>query len=323
MLEKLKFVERATATKDVIRILTHLCIHDGKVQGGDSKIAIEVDCPELAGHSFTVDSIKFIKAVTACDDQPKIELLEDGRVKISKGRFVARLPTLKADAFPRAELRSAGDATIVTPDKFIETLRRVSPFISLDASRPWSQGVWLDGAYAYATNNVSMVRLPLVWAGPKINIPRYAVEELISINQPIKSIHVTKGSIAVEYDDSWFKAMTYVDEWPQGTIDKLFSQMPASMTPVPDGLMQAVERIVPFCPEPKFPTIYFKNGSISTADGAESAEVGMDWNGTGAYRVEALQRVLEVAKEWMPDTYPAPIYFKADDMDGLLVGIRT
>ena len=49
MLNALKFVNRATADKDIVRILTHICVHDGLLQGADTRMSIAADCPELAG----------------------------------------------------------------------------------------------------------------------------------------------------------------------------------------------------------------------------------------------------------------------------------
>ena len=145
MLDALKFVERGTADKDIIRILTHICVHDGRLQGADSKMALECACPELKGHSFTVPADKFIRAINACDSQPKLEMQEASILKISKGRFKVTLPTLKVEDYPRAEL---GGQAFPCPDGFVAALERIFPFISQDASRPWSLGVWLDGKYA-------------------------------------------------------------------------------------------------------------------------------------------------------------------------------
>ena len=319
MLDALKFVERATADKDIIRALTHICIHDGRLQGADSKMALECACPELTGQSFTVPADKFIRAVTACDNDPTIELLEDKRVKISHKRFKVTLPTLKVEDYPRAEL--TGEALTV-PDGFIAALRRLFPFISQDASRPWSLGVWLDGQYAYATNNVILVRTPLAWIGTPINIPRYAVQEIIEIAKPIKQLWMSTNAIGIEYDDAWFRAQKYVDEWP-ANVTGLFARMCDTMQVVPDGLLEAVNKLIPFCPDVKIPTIYFQHGAIATANGAQSAEIGFDWEGVGVYRAEVLQLVLGVAKEWDPTTYPAPCFFRGDKLEGLLVGVRV
>lgn len=319
MLDALKFVERATADKDIIRALTHICVHDGRLQAGDSKIALECTCPELAGHSFTVAADKFIKAIAVCDGVPKIEILDDSRIKVSHKRFRVTLPTLKVEDYPRSEMRKSTE--IPVPEAFIEALKRVFPFVSQDASRPWSLGVWLQDGYACATNNVTLVRTPIDWHGPAINLPRFAIQEILDIKIPITRIFVDGSALEVEYGDAWFKTQTYTDIWPDSAV-QLFNRPMPEMHSVPADLLKAVEKLIPFCPDVKFPSIYFKDGAITTANGAQSAEIGFDFEFTGCYRAEVLQLALSVASEWSPQTYPQPIFFKGDLIEGMLVGLR-
>jgi len=321
MLEALKFVQRATADKDIVRILTHICVKDGKLQGADSRMAIEVACPEMAGYSFTVPAEKFIKAVTACKGQPNITVGEDGTIKVSKSRFRVTLPILPSTDFPTQSFKPDDAVEIKDFQGFRPALRKILPFISLDASRPWSLGVNLCADYFYATNNVSMARVPVSWEGPNINLPRYVVEEILDICQPILSIWASPTSISFEFPEGWFRAQLYADSWPQG-IASMFDKE-REFEPVPEGLSAAIEQIVPFCPDVKFPTIHFTQGSITTANGLQSAEIGFDWHGVGVYRAEVIQLVLGAAKEWTPSAYPNPVFFRGDGIEGMCVGVKS
>lgn len=321
MLEALKFVNRATADKDIIRALTHICVHDGKLQGADSRMAIEADCPELAGHSFTAPAEKFIKAVVGCAGTPSIAYNQDGTIKVSHGRFRVTLPTLRAEDFPIAVFKPDDAVKIDAPDGLLDALRRVFPFISQDASRPWSLGAYIHSNYIYATNNVTMARTPVAWNGPAINLPRYVVQELLDINQPILEVWAGANSVSFKFQGAWLRAQLYVDQWPGGVF-AMFDK-PKEYSPVPEGLLPAIEKLLPFCPDVKFPSIHFKDGEITTAKGIQSAEIGFDWDGVGVYRAEVLQLVLAVAQQWTPSTYPSPVFFKGDRIEGMLVGIRA
>lgn len=320
MLNALKFVNRATADKDVVRILTHICVHDGMLQGSDHRISIAAECPELVGHSFTVSADKFIKAVVACQGDPSIEPQPNGTIKIKHGRFRVTLPTLRTEDYPTATFKPDDAEQIVTPTGFLEALRKLMPFISRDASRSWSMGVCLRSDFFYATNNVTLARVPVQWNGPVINLPSFLIEELLDINEPITEIWVSPTSISLKFKGAWLRSQLYSDAWPE-SIPSMFKSDVAFVT-VPPGLLEAVERLIPFCPDAKFPSIHFNDGGITTANGLQSAEIGFDWQGIGVYRAEVLQTVLRVATSWDPTAYPKPVFFKGAGIEGMMVGIR-
>ena len=321
MLDALKFVNRATANKSTIHAYTHICVHDGKIQGSDSKMAIECDCPELAGCEFTVPADKFIKAVSACDNQPKVTINAEGVVKVSYKRFRANMPSLNVADYPRTNFDDEHSQVVAAPENLGATLSALLPFISQDTSRPWSQGIWISDGYAYATNNVILVRSPIDWPHEAINIPEYAVRELTMINKTPVSLSISKNSIGVSYEGAWFKAQLYQNPWPQ-SVSGMFDKKAGEMIDVPAELLPSIEKLIPFCLDEKTKTIYFKGSEISTADGAQSAQVELDWDGVGAYQAGHLQLVLGVAKRWTPSAYPAAVFFEGENIEGVFVGVR-
>lgn len=320
MLEELKFVEGAVADKDVIPVLTHFCIHDGCIQGADTRIAIETPCPDLAGFSFTVPADKFIRAVLACDGAPSISMLESGKVSVKQGRFKALLPTLDASTFPRRELpQRIGNA----PSDLLAVFKLLQPFISQDASRAWSLGVWIHGGYAYATNNVALVRTPLTSDLTPVNIPAYFVNEIVRIGKAPTTLYQNVDAIAVSYTDgSWVCGSTYRDSWPDVTA-RFDGIADTDLTTLPDGLSKVIARLLPFCPDPKYPTLRFTADGISTLDGTHSAEMGFDGLPNTAFRAEVLQLVVGVADKWDLTKYPAPIPFVGKAIEGIFVGVKV
>jgi hypothetical protein len=321
MLNALKFVNRATADKDIIRILTHICVHDGLLQGADTRMSIAADCPELAGHSFTVPAEKFIRAIIACKGDPTIVRQDDGTVKISHKRFRVTLPSLNSADYPVMAFKGDDAVKIDAPADFLGALRKLAPFVSRDASRPWSMGMCLSKEHFYATNNVTLARVPVTWNGPVINLPSFVVEELLDINQPIVEIWASPSAISFKFEGAWMRSQLYADAWPT-SIPSMFNAE-RSFVPVPEGLLEAVEQLIPFCPDVKFPSIHFTDGGITTANGLQSAEIGFDWAGVGVYRAEVLQTVLRVATEWDPIAYPKPVFFNGDGIQGMMVGVRS
>jgi hypothetical protein len=93
--------------------------------------------------------------------------------------------------------------------------------------------------------------------------------------------------------------------------------------PVPGGLLEAVEQLIPFCPDVKFPSIHFAEGCITTANGLQSAEIGFDWEGLGVYRAEVIVLILKIATHWNISGYPGACYFKGLGIDGLFMGVKT
>ena len=132
-------------------------IYAGRIQGQNGWLAIDAPCPELAGIEATVPAERFLKAVDACDGEPKLSLT-DTSMTVSRKGFKARIPLLPHDSFPCVDVSGQPDLTGI---ELLPTLRRLRSFVSEDASRPWSQGVLCVGNHAYATNNVILVRAQL------------------------------------------------------------------------------------------------------------------------------------------------------------------
>lgn len=319
MLEELKFVEGAVADKDIIPILTHFCIHDGRIQGADTRIAIETPCPELKDYSFTVPADKFIRAVLACDGEPTIAITEGGKIAVKQGRFKAFLPTLDTASFPRRDLPPV---TAPAPKDLLDAFKLLLPFISQDASRAWSLGVWIHEGHAYATNNVALVRTPLVSKLNDVNIPAHFVKEVVRIGQAPVSLHQNEDGVAVSYaDGSWICGQVYRDRWPD--VSAHFEDVGEGLSVIPEGLYKAIDKLLPFCPDPKYPTLRFTTEGISTMDGAHSAEMGFDGLPNTAFRAEVLQLVAGVADKWDLSKYPAPVPFVGKHIEGVFVGVKV
>lgn len=321
LIDKLTFVHRAAADKDIIPVLTHIYVHGGKVQASDARITLEVPAPELQGHSFTIPAEKFIRAVANCPNDPKIERVEN-KVKIVAKPVRVSLQCCNVTDYPYVEFKTDDAVRIEAPGEFLPALRRLFGFISTDATRPWSLGVRLSTEYFYATNNVTMARVPVKWSGPEMNLPRFVIEKLLEIDMPVVEIWASANSISFKFSNGgWMRGQLYASPWPD--VSKMFEQS-RQYVDVPEGLLSAVQMALPFCGDPKFPVIFLTPSGVATDEkGMSRAEVDFAYGLKGAYRGEVLELVLPLAKRWTPDSYPGPVFWEGEDgMEGLMVGVR-
>jgi hypothetical protein len=304
-------------------VLTHFHIYGGRVQGGNGRIAIDAPCPELAGFDCTVPAERFLKAVDACDGEPKLKLTDAGKLTVSKGKFRATLPLAEHAAFPKvAEVpHTSSFLDGVKWPALLPLLRKLYPFIGEDASRPWSCGVLLDGGYAWATNNVSLARVPCA-LGQNFVLPIFAVDELLRIGQEPASVQADKNSIWFYFAEGWWMRCQKLEgAWPD--VAAFMPAEPSDSYAPAKALAEAVRKVLPFCPDPKHPVIQTGPEGVSTLDGEMSASVGHDGLTAARFRAEPLLAVLEAAAGIDLSTYPKACYWRGDGIDGVIVGMRA
>lgn len=311
MINELQFVRGAVAKKDLVPVLTHFHIYDGRIQGTNGRIYI--DHPSSIRGDFTVPAERFLKAVDACDGSPVIKVGK--KLSISKGKFKALLPLGEHDAYPRSA--PSGKKVNINGVPILDILRRLAPFIGEDASRPWACGVLFKDQYAYATNNVIIARTPCALALNGVNLPIFAINELLRIgNEPV-SMKRSDNSITFEYHNgAWLKTALLSAEWPD--IEKMFTT--TAKTKVNKNLLVAVEKVIPFCPGE--PTVLLNKDGVSTEDGDMQAAVSGLKLPECRFRAEPLIAVLREAQYIDLDTYPAPSPWLGKDVEGLIVGVR-
>ncbi len=321
MKKQLTFVRGAVADKDLVPVLTHFHIQDGHIQGGNGRLAIDIACAQLAEFNITVPADKFIKAVDGCEDEPELTLTEGGQLRVKHGSFRVLLPLGEHDAFPRVEL--AGEELTGTWTGFIKALRILKPFIGTDASRVWSCGILMQDGVGYATNNVILVRVPLGFGSlgfgslnEPVNIPAFAVDELLRIGQdPVRVLRSDNAVTFVFPGGGWLRTQLLDLGWPD--LSNFFIGTDVDL---PKNLANAVQKIVPFCPNSKLPVIRFADGGVCTEDGTMSARVDGLELPDALFRAEPLMDVLKVATH--ADFSKAPSPFIGDGVQGVIIGLR-
>lgn len=322
MIELLKTVYGAVATKDIVPVLTNFCLYKslfdkvGRIQGGNGILCI--DAPfEHPVSQCTVKADKFIKAIEACKGTPVFDLTPTGKLSVKAGRFKAYLSTLPASDYP--VVSQEGIMVDLKPN-FISALKAIKPFISEDASRVWSTSILFSGGYIYATNNVIVARVPYELDYEfDVILPTDTVTRILDIGEMPTLCYIADTSMTLEYGKMWLRTQLTNARWPN--VTQFFDEF-ALNVPVPDDLRDAVERVRDFCANEKFPVI--KLGETVSTD---SAEEGAHMDGfalpESSFHADQLVKVLSVATHIDFSTYPKPCLFKGNDIEGLIVGIRT
>lgn len=318
MIKELRLVRGAVAKKDIVPVLTHFHIYDGRIQGGNGKISIDAPCESLKGLDVTVPAERFLKAVDACGGEPKLKVTPAGKLSVKNKKFSAMLPLAEHDKFP---LTGAGDCSVSDFKDLLSALRLLQPFIADDATRLWSNGVWLHDGYAYATNNVVLARTK-VNINVSCIIPAYAIEEILRIGLTPIGYQLTEKALYLFYEHTmWLRSHLIEGQWPESVADMI--KPVKDMTEVGEEFFLAVQRIVPFCPETSFPRICLNDGKVATDDGAMSAEIDGFTGMAGFYHATPLLAVAAVANGIDFSSYPSPSYFKGINIEGILVGIKA
>ena len=260
MLDVLKFVKGAVSKKDFVPALTHFNIHEGRVTGYNGKlclsapIALDVDCCPKA--------IPFVKAIEACDETAQLHLTPTGKLSIRSGKFRAHVETLEVTAFPNVQ----PEGIFVDIDgKLLPALRTMHDFISEDASRPWATGLLLDGQSVFATNNVIVAEMWLGYHFPyRVNVPRYAIREMIRIGAEPVRLQLSANSMTVHYDGGrWMRTQLNGDAWPNAA--EMMDVKSSGTAPIafPEGFFEALEKLSPFVDEAS--RVYLLGDRLSTS----------------------------------------------------------
>lgn len=319
MLNDLKFVAGAVAKKDFVPALQFFRIKDGSIRSFNGTVAIST--PTDLAVTAVPKGASFIKAIENIPDGKEIvlNLTAAGRLSVKSGNFRAYVECLADEGtFPDV---SPSGALVPLPNKLLAVLQKVAPFMSVDASRPWSRGVLLRGQSALATNNIVLIEhwIPLAFPVPLI-IPADAVKEILRIGLEPSAVQVSDTSITFHYPSgAWLLSSLVAGEWPDLTkiLDK-----PSNAKPFVDGFFDGVNRLDAFTD--KTGRLYLNGGTLTTSENeSDGAAVDLeDFGGIGCHFLPQLSKLDGVATEIDFSLYPGPCLFFGNDLRGAIIGLR-
>lgn len=319
MLETLKFVKGAVSKKDLVPELTHFFINNGRIEGYNGKLSlsapIDLDincCPRAE---------PFTRAVEACSETAQLHLTPTGKLSVRSGKFRALVDTVSADGFPA--VAPAGQR-IELDGKLLPAFQILEPFIGTDASRPWANGILLDGMSAFATNNVIIAEHWLGYHFPfKVTIPLYAVKEMLRIKEEPIAMQLTALNATFHYEgDRWMRTQLVSNEWPNVSA-MLDAHATGGGQPVSNEFWEALDTLAPFTD--KFARVFLEGSSVAThaVDDGQGAVVEVpDQNLSGTYSHKMMSLLGLVAKSINFDAYPGKVGWYGENMRGLILGMR-
>lgn len=320
MLKELKFVMGSVARKDYVPELQHFKIENGRVEGFNGVIALST--PIDLDLRAMPKAVQFVKAIERLPDEQEcvLDLTKAGRLSVKSGRFKAFVECWEA-AHETPHVTPKGE-TYPMPGGILPILKRMAPFMGIDASRPWACGILLDGQTATATNNIVVVQhwLPGLTFPSPINLPSVAVNEMLRIGREPVAMQPEPHAITFHYEDgAWMRTSLLEGQWPVD-LGKVLDRecAPKAITP---GLFDAVDRLAPFGKDGR---VYLRPELVTTSlaegEGAQMELPGL--NADGCFHLEQIVALRDLATsiDWM--MYPSPCIFFGDNVRGALVGIR-
>ena len=321
MLDAIRFVRGAVKDTDTITpVLTHFYINKGRIQGTDGRLHLDIACPDLTFEAV-VPAERFLRAVDACEKEPTFRFTDGGKLVIESKPFKAFLPHLTALDFPAA-VPSGGRKHKMSPT-LIPVLRTLLPFLSTDASRAWAGTILFhkETGQAFAANNaIIAVHKAEQMFHADIQLPIFTVKELIRIADPPEHYSMDEVGITFYWGDRWLRSSLINAEWPVKTAVNYLT-MKGTKVPIPDRLQSSINKIIPFCSDPKFPIIHFTKNGISTAQGETSAEVAGFDVGETALRADNIAPMLAVSTHMAVGD--KVVLFWGKDFRGFMAPLRT
>ncbi len=319
MLNDLKFAAGAIAKKDFVPSLTHFRITGGRIYGFNGQLAIST--PTDLAVTCVPKAAPLVKAMEKVDPGTELvlNLTATGRLGIKAGAFRAYVECIPDDAaVPQVE--PAGEM-IPLPPGLLAVLETVQPFVSVDASRPWSRGVLLRGQSAFATNNIVLIEHWLPFVFPRdINVPAEAVKEMIRIGLEPTHMQIEERAVTFHYaSGAWLRTALGITEWPD--LGKVLDR-PCNPIPIPAGFFEGTRKLDAFAD--KTNRIYFRGGTLSTTEteGEGACYDLEDFGGVGCHYIKQVLALEGVAQTLDFKMFPSPCIWFGNMVRGAIVGIR-
>lgn len=322
MLSELKFVQGAVAKKEYEPALTHFRIKDGRILGYNGIIALSA--PIGIEVTATPKAIPFYRAIERCTaQQTSISVTPAGKIAIRSGKFRAYVDQINDQEAEILDTIAPRGEYAELPGEIVKAFRILEPYMGKDASRSWSNGIYLKGQSAFVTNNIIIVEYWLGQDVPEMNIPAHAVKEVIRVGTAPLGIQLCTENVSFHYaGDRWMRATLLNLEWPdvQMILDRCHDG--ADLQELPIAFYENVELLRPFVSDEGY--VFMRGEYLSTAaieDAGAQIELP-DLPTHGAYHFTHLTSIRDIVDKIDFDRHPQPCPFTGPRMRGVILGMR-
>lgn len=303
----------------VIERYKHVVFADGTLRAFNGVVHVQAPSSLDPILRFAVNEERLLQALSACESED-VEIKNTSDFLVMKhGKLTVRIRKISADTIYHDAITGPPRAQQHKVPEFQEVLRAVAPFMSADASRPWTTSILFRGGFAWATNNLSLVKYPMVSQIPsQFTVPSAAVPVLCNLSS-IDWIYVDGNAQVIVGCGKLKVAFPQASAaWPANVAD-YFDKAPKKLPKLDAELLAAAkivekfaERFVSLRPEKV-------EGKLATIESEYEIEVP---NGKGIYPAKLLLLVLTHATHADFSTYPEPIFFAGEKLRGVAVGAK-
>lgn len=318
MKEALEKVKSAVSQKDVVAHLTHYLIAGGQIVASDGRMTAGAPFPDQ--RTFLVPAEDFEKVVMRLGKDPVITL-EENAIVVKAGRYRATVRTLDPAQYhyqlPEGEC-------LAVPGGFLDRLRAVRPFVSDNATQPWSLCVHCTHERLAAANNICAAISKDSGLPPGTNalLPIWAVDYVLSRKEGLTGLHISANSMAFRWaDGSWMRTQLVAAEFPT-QLDKMLGETPEPDWEIPADWREAYARVADLTDDAvrlHGDRIVGGRADRTTVEGEAFTPVHKE-DGHTTWNPKFLTPVIEAATHWKPDAYPRPAPFRGRLIFGLIMG---
>lgn len=194
--------------------------------------------------------------------------LRGGKVRVTVQCSVEPYPMPDFHGTPLVALGEHGTV-------FVETLKKLLPFVVENESRPWMNTILFRGNRAVATCGHALAWCEVPWSTPQdVMVPAAIAKALIKLNTAPEYILGSASRFTVAYSGArYVSAPQVTTPWPN--VDALL-ELPAPTRPTPPDFFAAIRTLMPFLGSMATARIYFKEGRIHSRGDKGIADIAVD-----------------------------------------------
>lgn len=312
LLRACEVVERGSVTESLRSIL----FIDGRVRAFNGVYEYQAPSGLSPTEHFAVAEAKLSAALRACGPVLEISTTPDF-LRLKQGPLSVRVRKLDPSKIAYEPIVLSPTALNQNIEGLQESLAAVTDFVSTDASRPWSVAVLIKDGYAWATNNLALVRSPLAVSLPEMRIPGGVVPFLCALPD-IQYYDIDERSrLVFSWTDQLVRCPQSAAQWPD--LAKYFENFPAKLDEVGDDMRVATKTVERFAD--RFIKLNVQQIESKTTELETEYEVAFD-KGAGLYSARLLALIITHATHADFSFYPKPVYFKGPRLEGTAIGAQ-
>lgn len=315
------WIRDALSSKALNSAHRHYLVRDGFIFATDGRMTAAHPFP-FKCEPFCVSGPEFGALIERLPSPIGITSTSD-TITLRSGRLSGTIKTMDVDDWPYA---TEPGTRITIPERMLPALRRLRPFVSDNATKPFAMAIRAANDTLYATNNVTAV------AAPEIDldevdalIPYWAVDFILARENFLTHWSHGENYMAFHWHNgAWLRTQLIDDKFPdqvEGIINQagfagyeITSEWRAAFGDVAELVENIVLRTD-------------KMTSVPSAEGKMDVEheIGtlipreLDYS---CWNVKFLKPVIDMATHWAPDTYPKPTPFRGEGIVGVIMGRR-